>query len=215
MLVSRLLEHLPPGYDAEPRVHLGNLYEIDVGAFEETISESADRSGNGIATLAYSAPKPTLTVDADLAEQYEYEVLVFDSNAERQLVAAVEFVSPANKDRPEHRRAFATKCAALLQKGICVAIVDPVTNRRANLYADLMELVGHADPELGSTPPPTYAATCRTHALQRKPKLQTWVYPMKIGQPLPELPLWLADEVVVPLELEASYEETCRILRIS
>lgn len=28
------------------------------------------------------------------------------------------------------------------------------------------------------------------------------------------LPLWLADHLAVPLELEASYEETCRVLRL-
>jgi len=27
--------------------------------------------------------------------------------------------------------------------------------------------------------------------------------------------LWLADNLAVPLELEASYEETCRVLRIA
>jgi hypothetical protein len=31
---------------------------------------------------------------------------------------------------------------------------------------------------------------------------------------LPTLPLWLADDFAVPLELEASYEDTCRALRI-
>jgi len=35
-----------------------------------------------------------------------------------------------------------------------------------------------------------------------------------VGQPLPLLPLWLAENLAVPLELEATYEETCRILRI-
>ena len=38
--------------------------------------------------------------------------------------------------------------------------------------------------------------------------------PLAVGQPLGTLPLWLADNLAVPLELEASYEETCRILRI-
>jgi hypothetical protein len=37
---------------------------------------------------------------------------------------------------------------------------------------------------------------------------------MQIGQPLPTLPLWLADNFSVPLDLEASYEETCQALRI-
>jgi hypothetical protein len=31
---------------------------------------------------------------------------------------------------------------------------------------------------------------------------------------LPTLPLRLADDLAVPLDLEASYEETCRFLRI-
>jgi hypothetical protein len=45
-------------------------------------------------------------------------------------------------------------------------------------------------------------------------KLQTWAHALAVGQPLPTLPLWLAESFAVPLELEASYEETCRILRI-
>jgi hypothetical protein len=36
-----------------------------------------------------------------------------------------------------------------------------------------------------------------------------------VGQALPTLPLWLAANLVVPLELEASYEQTCRVLRIA
>ncbi len=37
---------------------------------------------------------------------------------------------------------------------------------------------------------------------------------LTLGQPLPTLPLWLADNLAVPLKLEESYEETCRVLRI-
>jgi hypothetical protein len=37
---------------------------------------------------------------------------------------------------------------------------------------------------------------------------------LALGHPLPTLPLWLADDLPVPVELEASYEETCRVLRI-
>jgi hypothetical protein len=31
---------------------------------------------------------------------------------------------------------------------------------------------------------------------------------------LPTLPLWVADDFAVPLELDATYEETCKGLRI-
>ena len=39
-----------------------------------------------------------------------------------------------------------------------------------------------------------------------------WAHALTVEQPLPTLPLWLSDNLAVPLELEASYEETCRIL---
>jgi hypothetical protein len=109
MLVQRLFSTLPDGYTAEPRAHLGRYFEIDVAGFEG--DEDLDRSSAGgtdpggtVATVPWVAPAPTLTVEADLGEQYEYEVLVYDQTRDRHLVAAVEFVSPANKDRTEHRQ---------------------------------------------------------------------------------------------------------------
>jgi hypothetical protein len=42
---------------------------------------------------------------------YAYEVLIFDLQRERRLVAAVEIASPANKDRPESRRLFAANAS--------------------------------------------------------------------------------------------------------
>jgi len=218
MLVQRLFPNLPDGYTAEPRVHLGTYFEIDVAGFEDE-SETEPRTGSssgdgGVATLSYAPPQPTLTIDLDLGEQYEYEVLVYDQTRERRLVAAVEIVSPANKDRPEHRQLFIAKCATLLQKGVCVSIVDLVTLRRANLYTELLELVGSSDEVLGVDPPATYAVTCRTRIVARKTRLDNWAYPLELSRPLPSLPLWLAEGVAVALDLEGSYEETCRVLRI-
>ena len=104
---------------------------------------------------------PTLAVATDLPAVDEYEVRVYDTRSGRRLVAAVEIVSPANKDRPENRRAFVAKCAALLQNRVCVAIIDLVTTRTSNLYGELMELFGQTDPSLAGGPPPLYAVACR------------------------------------------------------
>ena len=46
-------------------------------------------------------------------------------------------------------------------------------------------------------------------------KLDTWSRTLAIGQPLPSLPVWLSETQTVSLDLEASYEETCRVLRLS
>ena len=44
--------------------------------------------------------------------------------------------------------------------------------------------------------------------------LETWAQALSLGQPLPTVPLWLADNLAVPLELEESYEQSCAILSI-
>lgn len=222
-MVQQLAKVLPEDYTAEPRVHLGNYYEIDVCAFEEDFGRTgdvaavesavADGGWGDVATAVYAPPQPTLVLDADLEDQYEYEVLVFDQERNRQLVAAIEIVSPANKDRPENRRAFVAKCAALLQEHVCVSLVDLVTIRRFNLYCDLLELIGRSDPSF-DPPPATYAVTCRGYKVDRQARFAAWAYPLVVGRELPTLPIWLTDDLAVSLDLEASYEETCRVLRI-
>lgn len=217
-MVQQLSRELPPEYTAEPRVHLGTYFEIDVCAFEEdeqgpVVGTSPSESG-GVATVTLTPPEPTLVIETDLSEQYDYEVLVYDQSRGRMLVAAVEIVSPGNKDRPESRRAFVAKCAALLQQRVCVSIVDLVTTRQFNLYADLLELIGEKDPTFEPTPPPIYAVTCRGRKVGQHPRLEIWAYLLVIGRALPTLPIWLNEDLVVSLHLEASYEEACRALRI-
>jgi hypothetical protein len=218
VIVMELNRRLPQRYVAEPQVHLGSSIEIDLATYEEdgahppAVGERG--GGGGVATAVWAPPKPTLAVTTDVPDVDEYEVRVYDTEAGRRLVAAVELVSPSNKDRPEHRRAFVAKCAGLLQEHVCVAIVDLVTVRTANLYGDLLELFGLADPALAREPVPIYAAACRWARAKDAWLLETWAHPLAPGQPLPTLPLWLAENFAVPLDLENSYEETCRILRI-
>ena len=199
MIVQQLFPILPKGYVAAPGVHLGAAFEIDVSAYEGD-----------------EPPKPTLTLETELPDQDEYEVRVYDVHHGRRLVAAIEIVSPSNKDRPESRRAFVAKAATLLQQDVCVSVVDLVTIRQFNLYGDLLALVGGSDPMLDPEPPALYAVTVRGHKqVGRRLIVDTWFHPMRIGQPLPTLPIWLDVDVGVSLDLEASYEDTCRFLHIS
>jgi hypothetical protein len=217
-IVEELAPRLPDGFVAEPRVHLGSFYEIDICAFEqfghgEPGFSSARVSDVGVATVPQTPPAPILTLDAEFPEQYAYEVLVFDLERERRLVAAVEIVSPANKDRPESRPLFIAKCFHLLRNDVCVSIVDLVTIRQFNLYTELLAMLNRCDPAFGAAPP-IYAVTCRRRQAGRQTKLDTWPFPLAVGQPLPSLPVWLSETLSVTLDLEASYEETCRVLRI-
>ena len=107
-IVRTLFDRLPPGFVAEPKVHHGSPFEVDVSMIEDDDRPltTADEGDGGTAML---------TVPADLTELDEYEIRVYDGERERTLVAAIELVSPANKDRPERREQFVNKVASLLR----------------------------------------------------------------------------------------------------
>lgn len=213
VIVQQLFTQLPEGFVAAPGVHLGATFEIDVSAFEQ--DEPIEDSLTGSGGVAVAPPPPTLTLETELPDQDEYEVRIYDDRHGRRLVAAIELVSPANKDRPESRRAFVGKVAALLQRNVCVSLVDVVTIRQFNLYADLLEFIGGTDPALDKQAPDLYAVTVRGRKRpRRRSVVETWFNPMQLGQALPAIPIWLDVDLNITLDLESSYEETCRFLRI-
>jgi hypothetical protein len=98
---------------------------------------------------------------------------------------------------------------------VSVSIVDLVTVRHFNLYLDLLAAIGHADPTLGDPPPDLYAASSRWTRQGTRTLLEAWSHILTLGQPLPTLPLWLGMDLVVPLNLEQSYEQACVDLSIA
>lgn len=192
LIVMALNRSLPPEYVASPRVHLGAAFEVGVATSETDEPASPDpeiaEAEGGVATLTWAPPRPTLTVATDVPDLDEYAVFVHDVMRQHRIVAAVEIVSPSNKDRAQHRRSFVIKCAALLQQGVSVAVVDLVTTRHANLYGDLLAQIGQTDPALTPEAPPLYAAACRWRrqgAREAAPWwLEAWAHPLAIGLPL-------------------------------
>jgi hypothetical protein len=134
-IVARLNSILPNEYIAQPRVRLGTTMEIDVGALEREsrdLSHGRVNGNGGVAITAWAPAAPTILLDAELPEPDEYEVNIY-SQDEFRLVAAIELISPSNKDRSENRRTLVNKCESLLKRDVCVTIVDAVTGRAANV----------------------------------------------------------------------------------
>ncbi len=141
------------------------------------------------------------------------ETLVYSSEAGPRLVAAVELVSPANKDRPETRRAFAAKCATYLQDGVGMIVVDIVTDRRANPHNALVEMMG-VGPAYLLPDGELYAAAYRPVRQPNVERIDVWSETLVVGRSLPILPLSLDKLICLPLDLETPYDEACRRLRI-
>ena len=117
MIVQKLIEVLPELYFAAPGVHLGTLYEVDIGTYRRRLTEANDFdvANGGVSVSTYAPPKRTLTLEPQLPNQDVYEVRIYDSRRNRHLVAAIEIVSPPNKDRAENRTTFVAKAATLLK----------------------------------------------------------------------------------------------------
>jgi hypothetical protein len=224
-ICEQIASQLPERFVVEPRVQLGTYYEIDIGALDQgddeeldtdaySFSNEANGGGVAIAPAIHPPLAPTNSLNFDFFEPYVYEVLIFDFAQERRLVAAIELASPGNKDRPDSRRLFVATCCSLLRKDVCLSIIDLVTNRNFNLYADLLALNNRCDPTWGKVPPATYAVTCLKREEGKVGKLDVWSKPLVAGEPLPQLPLWLPGPLNIAVDLESTYEDTCRVLRL-
>jgi hypothetical protein len=212
-IADDLNEQLPEGYFAEEHAQIGARVEIDVATFDE--SGSSPQRESSVTTLSrrvWSPPAPGMIIPAAFPDVFE--VLVFESEGGARLVAAVELVSPANKDRHAHRLAFAIKCASYLHQGVGVILIDIVPSRQANLHDEMMRVMGHGESFALPSAPALYAVAYRPVVRAGKDEVEAWPTPLAVGQALPVLPLALSAERCLPLDLEATYTAACQRRRL-
>jgi hypothetical protein len=193
-------------YFADMQVHVGSAVEVDIATLEESRA-SEERGGAAATTLARAWAPPATDLAFPIVFPDDVEVQVFATAAGATLVAAIELVSPGNKDRPETRRAFAAKCVSYLSRGVGLIVVDIVTNRLANLHNEVMALLGHGEPFLLAPAAATYAVAYRPSRQPSGGRVELWPRPLFLGEPLPVLPLALRNAGVVPVDLEETYSE--------
>lgn len=172
----------------------------------------ADEASTAVQTRTWVPPTPVAVMPALFPD--DFEVQVFSNVAGPVLVAAIELVSPGNKDRDETHRAFAAKCAGYLQRGIGLIIVDIVTSRHTNLHDELMALMRQSDGFAFPAAAPLYASAYRPAHRQGKNEIDLWRESLELGKPLPTLPLAVRGLGCLPIDLEATYMEARKRGRI-
>jgi hypothetical protein len=217
---SHILEHLnrdvlPRRYFAVAHIHLGDRVEIDVAALDRGETQGhADEDEGGVAVAVWAPPRATGSIPVPFSDPDVFEVQIYKNVGGPRLVAAIELVSPANKDRPATRRAFAVKCASYLQSEVSVVIGDVVTELRSNLHDDLLNVMDLPDKHDEAVSDSLYAASYRPLLKTNSPRLDYWLEPLALGTRLPTLPLWLLPDFAVPLDLERPYKTACEASRI-
>ncbi|MGO9468742.1 MAG: DUF4058 family protein [Isosphaeraceae bacterium] len=205
---------LPEGYFAEEHAQLGPRVEIDVATFAD--SEPPVHRGGGTVILpsrVWAPPAPAMVVPTAFPDTIE--VLVFESDGGARLVASIELVSPGNKDRAAQRQAFAIKCASYLCRGISLIVIDIVTNRRANLHNEIVQLLGHGQAFAMAAEAVLYGVAYRPIVRDGQEQIEIWPSALEVGKPLPVLPLALNADLALPIDLEATYTAACQRRRLA
>ncbi len=120
------------------------------------------------------------------------------------LVAAVELVSPRNKDRPDSREASLTRYTAYLLQGVHLLLVDVHPRPAGFSYPDrIAAALGFAQPPC----PPPCAASYRVgeQAAGGGRFLAVWHRQLVVGAPLPSMVLPLNVYQSVTVDLEETY----------
>jgi hypothetical protein len=212
-IADDLCERLPEPYRAEEHLGAAGGVEIDIATYHGLTEPVNGKNPNHTSEEANSwqPPTPLAIVPNLLPESFEIQVVQV---AHRQIVAAIELISPANKDRPTERDAFVSKVRSYLHQGVCVLIVDVITGRSANLHNELSNAANWPERlELPATPA-LYAATYRPVLRNGSAEVDVWTSSFQIGESLPTMPLRIYGDLFLPVELEQTYLEACRRRKI-
>lgn len=170
------------------------------------LGESGDETTGGLA-LATAPPKTRFTVRA------EEDIYVRKANRiaiKHQLgdvIAIVEIVSPGNKSSKNALKMFVKKANEYLDQGIHLLVVDlfpPSRRDPQGIHKAIWDEIVDTPFEL-----PTEKRLTLASYSAGIPKT-AYVEPVAVGDPLPDMPLFLEPESYVPAQLEATYMETWR-----
>ncbi len=202
-IVGALNHSLPRDrYRAYASRYLGRDVEADIAEFEIT-PEPNSPSPNGAVAVETHTAAATQTMPALFPD--DIEIHVADAGNRRRLVAAIELVSPGNKKETSEREAFVSKCAAYLQKGIGLLIIDIVTEKKWNLHDELIRRCGQGAIYCYQPPTSIYVTAYRPAHRKKRNEIDLWKWPLQIDAALPTALLPLKGGPNHPLDLEATY----------
>src|SRR5262245_18962466 len=189
---DRLNKQLRPPFRASESVRLGPPPGADVRALPA-------REEGSVPIPKYSPPERRASAPFSFPDSFE--VRIYEGTSSWYLVGAVVLVGPSNKESPEHRSAFVSRCVSLIQQGVSVVALDIVNGPQANLHKAILDYLRFVRPA-PSVEDVHYAATYRPVIRERRNEMDVWYQPCRIGADLPTMPLRLAGDDFVPVEFE-------------
>jgi hypothetical protein len=206
--ISRALNRglLPPEYYALPEQLAGGLGP-DVLTLRRPGSNGTPAAGelpNGGVAVAVAPPQTRIRMRSD-ANRYaaKAKAVTIRHVSNHQVVAMMEIVSPGNKNNQNGLNAFVRKAREALAAGIHLLLVDlfpPSVRDPQGIHRAVWGDDCGEDYALPADKP----LTCVSYI--GGAGAEAYVEPVAVGDPLPEMPLFLTADVYVPVPLEATYQ---------
>jgi hypothetical protein len=150
--------------------------------------------------------KMQLALTDEEAARLRQRVVTIRHSSGHQIVAMLEVVSPANKDRPAHVEEFVEKAQGAVRQGIHLMVLDLFPPGRH----DPEGMNGAVWRRLGGefSPPPASPLSLGSYVAQELPV--AYVEPLAVGDVLIDMPLFLAPGWYVNAPLEPTYQAAFR-----
>jgi hypothetical protein len=207
--IAELVRWIKPRLPADYRVYAGSAPLVAVGAPPERSDVRVRRWTAEDGAEQTAALPPAASTASDQPDE-EIAVATLDPAkavyVERhgRLVAAIELVSPHNKDRPIARDTYLARYLGYLMEGVHLLLVDV---HRRPLHFSFADRIAQ-ELQIAQPPcPPPLAVGYRVGepAATGGRILGIWRRPLAVGAALPSMTLPLTVEVTVPLDLEQTY----------
>jgi hypothetical protein len=224
--IVELLYWLKPRLPAGYRAYIGTSPTFVIGAPVEERPDVGVRTfpqGNGPQMPSTAATERAGAFPSQALEEPEQEITVATFTGENalfvesqgQLIAAIELVSPRNKDRPSACATYTNVYASYLLRRVNLLLVDvhrrPLRFSFADQIAQELEI-----PEQPAYPAP-FAISYRVG--ETAPNggrfLAFWRRSLTVGAPLPQLPLALSVHEAVVVNLEETYSRAAAAAYLS
>jgi hypothetical protein len=201
-------DRLPAGY----RAYLGSVPGLSIAAepgrpdLGVRAWSSPGGEAGAQAPAAEEGRQPDFRVVALLHPEPPAAVHVFFQG---RLVAAIELVSPRNKDRPSSREFYRNRYLSYLWSGVHLLLADVHRPPLGFSFVEAMAAELQCPLPVG-LPPHVVSWNVGGPTPEGGQFLDGWYRPLAVGQPLPTLPLVLAAERSLPIDLESTYMEAAR-----
>jgi Protein of unknown function (DUF4058) len=197
---------LPEGYYALAEQHAGRFIPDVLALHVSPVAHDPPSTPyHGGLALADAPPRVRRKLTVAPSPRFLRRTLAIRHVSGHRLVALIEVVSPANKDRRDHVVEFATKVVSALRADIHVLLIDLFSfdsHDEHGMQGAILELLDDAGQSQG--PPADEPLTLVSYVAG--PQVEAYVEPLAVGQNLPEMPLFLQADRYINIPLGPTYQ---------